>query len=162
MRAKIIETVRSVLSAPPSHAEDVLYMMHRPRRAPKAASVSLVAANLKSIERDEGKVCSLGAQLRLSFRRSRRGCAVWPYTGKPKCKKWAQALFESAPTSSPRLRFDVRFWCTAWGPEATGIWREISPCPFAFAKYLLIGVAAYLFPGDLLNDEGVDRAASAS
>jgi hypothetical protein len=34
--------------------------------------------------------------------------------------------------------------------------------PFAFAEYLLIGVAAYLLPGDLLNDEGVDRAASAS
>ncbi len=71
-------------------------------------------------------------------------------------------LFESAPTPSPHLRFDVRFWCTSWGPDATGIWREFSPCPLAFAEYLLIGVAAYLFPDDLLNDEAVNRAASPS
>jgi hypothetical protein len=127
-------------------------------------SGAAVSANLKSIERDEGKFARWGHNYAYHF--GDLGAAALfghtPAKAKPKYKKWAQALFESAPTSSPRLRFDVRFWCTAWGPEATGIWREISPCPFAFAEYLLIGVAAYLLPGDLLNDEGVDRAASAS
>jgi hypothetical protein len=76
----------------------------------------------------------------------------------PKYRKWAKVLFEYAPTPNPRLRFDVRFWCTGWGPEAMGIWREFNPCPLAFAEYLLIGVAGTLFPDDLLNEEGVNRA----
>jgi hypothetical protein len=33
---------------------------------------------------------------------------------------------------------------------------RISPCPLAFAEYLLIGVAGVLFPNDLLNEEGVN------
>jgi hypothetical protein len=70
--------------------------------------------------------------------------------------KWADAIFEGAPTLHPRWRFDVRFWCMAWGPDLTGIWREFGPCPLAFLE-LLIGVAGVLFPNDLLNEEGVNR-----
>ncbi len=44
--------------------------------------------------------------------------------------------------------------------QGPNIWREFGARPLAFAKYLLIGVAGLLFPGDLLNDEGVNRAAS--
>jgi hypothetical protein len=80
--------------------------------------------------------------------------------GTPKYARWSKALFECSPTPNPRLRFDVRFWCTAWGPEAVGIWPEFYPCPLAFAEYLLIGVAGVLFPNDLLNEEGVNRVAA--
>ena len=44
--------------------------------------------------------------------------------------------------------------------QGLNIWREFGACPLAFAEYLLIGVAGLLFPDDLLNDEGVNRAAS--
>ena len=40
------------------------------------------------------------------------------------------------------------------------IWHEFGACPPAFAEYLLIGVAGLPFRGDLLNDEGVNRAAA--
>ena len=46
------------------------------------------------------------------------------------------------------------------GPHSAGIWREFGCCPLAFAEYLLIGVAALLFPADLLNEEGVNRPAA--
>ncbi len=59
----------------------------------------------------------------------------------------------------PVPRFPIRFWCTAWSPDMTGIWTEFGPCPLAFMEYLLIGVAALLFPEDLLNEEGVNRRA---
>jgi hypothetical protein len=176
MRAKIIDTVRSVLAAPASQSEGVLYMMHRlaadgcvtPLYIGKAGrhgrSGAARSANLKNIERDQGKFARWGYNYAYHFGDLSAAALPGHTAGKvmPKYKKWAQALFERAPTSSPRLRFDVRFWCTAWGPDATGIWREFSPCPLAFAEYLLIGVAAYLFPGDLLNEEGVNRAASTS
>ena len=48
----------------------------------------------------------------------------------------------------------------ALAPRSPDIWREFGACPLAFAEYLLIGAAGLLFPGDLLNDEGVNRAAS--
>ena len=64
------------------------------------------------------------------------------------------------PATAPRLRVPVRFWCTAWGPGSRNIWAEFGSCPLALAEYLLIGVAGLLFPGELLNDEGVNRAST--
>ncbi|MGH7109989.1 MAG: hypothetical protein ACREFK_06125, partial [Stellaceae bacterium] len=66
-------------------------------------------------------------------------------------KKWAQTLFECVPTSSPRLRFDVHFWCTTWGPDSIGIGPEFTPCSLIVFERRLIGVASDLFPSDLLN-----------
>jgi len=69
----------------------------------------------------------------------------------------AHRLFESGPTTAPQLWFDVRFWCTPWGPASPGIWPEFGSCLLAFIEYQLIGVASLLFPDDLLNEEGVNR-----
>jgi hypothetical protein len=77
-----------------------------------------------------------------------------------KYKRWAARLFADEVAGSPRQRVPVRFWCTAWGPASPNIWAEFGSCPLAFAEYLLIGVAGLLFPGELLNDEGVNRAAT--
>ena len=66
----------------------------------------------------------------------------------------------TAVAEAPRLRIPVRFWCTGWGPSSQNIWVEFGSCPLAFAEYLLIGVAGLLFPGELLNDEGVNRRAT--
>ena len=77
-------------------------------------------------------------------------CAVLlghePRKPNPKYLRWAHKMFVEAPTSTPRTRFEVRFWCTPWGPASAGIWRGFGPCPLAFIEYLLIGVASLLFP----------------
>ena len=70
-------------------------------------------------------------------------------------------MFVETPTDSPRLRSPLRFWCTGWGPSSRNIWPEFGACSLSFVEYLLIGVASLLFPDDLLNDEGVNRAAAA-
>jgi hypothetical protein len=130
MRAKIIDTVQTVLSMPVSQAEGVLYMMHRldadgrviPLYIGKAGrhgrSGAAVSANLKNIERDEGKFARWGYNY--AYHLGDLSAAALPghAAGKatPKYKKWAQTLFESAPASSPRLRHDVRFWCTTGVP----------------------------------------------
>ena len=70
------------------------------------------------------------------------------------------AINSEAPAAAPRPAVEARFWCAAWGPRSPHIWREFGACPLAFAEYLLIGFAGLLFPDDLLNDEGVNRAPS--
>ncbi len=69
-------------------------------------------------------------------------------------------LVHEAPADPTRSRFGARLWRAAWGPRSPNILREFGACPLAPAEYLLIGVAGLLFPGDLLNDEGVNRAPS--
>jgi hypothetical protein len=117
-----------------------------------------ISANLQSIERDESKFARWGYNY--AYHLGDLSAASLPghaVPGSPKYVRWAKTLFECSPSPRPVLRFDVHFWCTAWGPKATGIWSEFSPCPLAFAEYLLIGVAGILFPQDLLNEEGVNR-----
>jgi hypothetical protein len=137
MRAKLIDTVRSVLSV--SKSEGVLYMMHRfqqnqhvvPLYIGKAARHgrfgAAMSANLENIQRNESKFARWGYNY--AYHLGDLSAAVL---------KWAKTLFDCTPSPAPRPRFDVRFWCTAWGPESVGIWREFSPCPLAFAEYLLI------------------------
>ena len=88
-------------------------------------------------------------------------CAVLPghepRQPAPKYQRWAHRIFKEVPSASPQQRFETLFWCTPWGPASPGIWNEFGPCPLAFIEYLLIGVASLLFPGDLLNEEGVNR-----
>ena len=173
MREKMVTTVQSILSDDTGNIEGVLYMMHRldehqkitPLYIGKAGrhgrSGAAVSANLKNIDRGEGKFARWGYNYAYHFgdlsAAALRGHA--PGKASPKYKRWAHALFERTQSSNPRLRFNVRFWCTAWGPDATGIWREFNPCSLAFTEYLLIGVASSLFPNDLLNEEGVNRTA---
>ena len=60
----------------------------------------------------------------------------------------------------PRPRVEARFWYAACGPRSPDIWREFGACSLALAERLLIGATGLLFPGGLLNDEGVNRVAS--
>jgi hypothetical protein len=76
----------------------------------------------------------------------------------PKYVRWAERLFESFPTDRPKLRHDIRFWIKAWPIGETGIWKEFGPTSLTFLEYLLIGVASDVYPDDLLNSEGVNRA----
>jgi len=76
----------------------------------------------------------------------------------PKYLKWSQELFTKTPSISPTLKTPVYFWAKAWSPTDVSIWKEFSPTRLTFLEYQLIGVASTLFPNDLLNDEGQNRA----
>ena len=80
-----------------------------------------------------------------------------PDKGTPKYYKWADKLFTSYPSSTPKLKQNVWFWAKAWKAGSIGIWEDFGPTSLTFLEYLLIGVASDLFPNDLLNMEGVNR-----
>lgn len=173
MEAMVAATVDRVLSVPPGDAEGVLYMLHRldghgrvvPLYIGKAGrhgrSGAVVSANIAAIRANTGRFARWGYNY--AYHLGDLSAAALPGHApakvQPKYARWARRLFHDAPSAAPRLRIDARFWCTAWGPASPNIWREFGACPLAFAEYLLIGVAGLLFPDDLLNDEGVNRAA---
>ena len=165
-------TVGQVLAAQHGEAEGVLYLMHRldadgrvvPLYVGKAGRYGRgggVSVNLAAIRRNGGKFSRWGCGY--AYHMGDLSAAALPGhpPGKavPKYQRWAKSLFVEAPTASPRLRAQVRFWCTAWGLGSHSIWPEFGVCSLSFAEYLLIGVASLLFPDNLLNDEGVNRAA---
>lgn len=173
MEELLAGTVEQVLTSAPGEADDVLYLMHRldamgqvvplyVGKAGRHGRTGGVSANIASIRANAGKFArwvynyayhlgDLSAAVLLGYPPSKIA---------PKYRRWAAHLFTEAPVSAPRLRIPVRFWCTSWGPGSRNIWAEFGDCPLAFAEYLLIGVAGLLFPGELLNDEGVNRGAS--
>jgi hypothetical protein len=173
MEAMVVETVDAVLAAERPAAEGLLYMMHRldehgrvvPLYVGKAGrhgrSGAAVSANIASIRANAGRFARWGYNYAyhmgdLSAAALHRHPAA---RVQPKYVRWARRLFRDVPAAAPRPRFEARFWCAAWGPRSPNVWREFGACPLAFAEYLLIGVAGLLFPGDLLNDEGVNRTA---
>jgi hypothetical protein len=74
-----------------------------------------------------------------------------------KYKKWASAMFESFPTSEPKLKHPVYLWAKAWGRTDVGVWPQFGPTRLTFQEYLLIGLCSSLFGGRLLNSEGQNR-----
>ncbi len=74
----------------------------------------------------------------------------------PKYVRWADALFDTFPTTIPKLKFPVRFWIKAWKAKDIGILRDMGPTSLTFLEYQLIGVASEVSP-KLLNREGVNR-----
>jgi hypothetical protein len=174
MQALVRKTVEGILAAPPGQADGLLYMMYRLGRDDefipiyigkaerRGRSGAAVSANIASIETDHGKFARWGYNY--AYHLGELSAAALP--GHPpekrlnKYQNWARHLFKTVPSDNPQPRFDIRFWCCAWGPASVGIWPEIGACPLAFAEHLVIGVAGLLFPGDLLNDEGVNRKVS--
>ena len=75
-----------------------------------------------------------------------------------KYSKWADALFKSYPTTKPKLKHPIYFWCKAWHSEDYGVWDEFGPANLTFLEYQLIGIASALFPMNLLNSEGKNRS----
>ncbi len=173
MEAMVVETVEAVLAAERPDAEGLLYIMHRlggdgrvvPLYIGKAGrhgrSGAPVSANIASIRANAGRFARWGYNY--AYHMGDLSAAALPghppLKVQPKYARWARRLFREAPADAPRPGVEARFWCAAWGPRSPNIWRDFGACPLAFAEYLLIGVAGLLFPGDLLNDEGVNRAA---
>ncbi len=166
-------TVEKVLASAPGEAEGVLYLMHRLDEAGRVVPLYVgkagrygrtggVSVNLAGIRADAGKFARWGYNYAYHLGDLSAASLLGHAPGKVvrKYQRWAARLFADAPAAAPHLRVPVRFWCTSWGPGSRNIWAEFGSCPLAFAEYLLIGVAGLLFPGELLNDEGVNRAAA--
>ena len=173
MEALLVCTVDQILASAPGEAEGVLYMMYVLDAAGRVVPLYVgkagrhgrtggMSANLHSIRSSTGKFARWGYNY--AYHLGDLSAAVLPghvpSRVVPMYQRWATRLFVEAPAAAPRLRMPVRFWCTCWGPGSRNIWAEFGNCPLAFAEYLLIGVAGLLFPGALLNDEGVNHAAA--
>jgi hypothetical protein len=172
MEALLAETVEQVLTSPSVVAEGVLYLMHSLDAAGRVVPLYVgkagrygraggISANLVAIRANTGKFARWGYNY--AYHMGDLSAAALPGQKAAdkvtlKYQRWAARLLITAAAEAPRQRIPVRFWCTGWGPASHNIWLEFGSCPLAFAEYLLIGVAGLLFPGELLNDEGVNRA----
>jgi hypothetical protein len=138
---------------------DVVEPLYIGRACRYGRSAGNVSANLLSIETDRGKFARWGSGYAYHIGDlSAAACPNHtPAALRPKYMRWAERLFVAVPEARPRLRRDVYFWCTGWGPDSPSIWREFGTTSLAFEEYLLIGVASLLFPETLLNTEGVNR-----
>jgi hypothetical protein len=172
MEALIVREVRKILSADTAN-EGLLYMMHWreegrvvPLYVGRAGKYGKgggnISANLQDIEHDTSKFARWGSGY--AYHIGDLSAAACTGHGDAKVvrkyQRWAQRLFRNAPAATPTLRRPVYFWATAWGPDSYSIWPGFGSCYLAFQEYLLIGVAAQLFPDILLNDEGVNRSSS--
>ena len=119
-----------------------------------------LSANIKSLKTDKGKFARWGNQHQYHI--GDLSAATLPHYPDEKItrkyKNWAYALFEETPSAHPKLKNPVYFWAKAWRPDDVSIWSEFSPTRLTFLEYQLIGVASTLFPNDLLNEEGQNRA----
>lgn len=118
-----------------------------------------LSANISGLATNRGKFCRWGDNY--AYHIGDLSAVVCP--GHPASKinhkytRWADQLFETWPTSRPRLRHPTWFWIKAWRQGTVGIWRDYGATSLTFLEYLLIGVASDLFPTTLLNSEGVNR-----
>lgn len=73
-----------------------------------------------------------------------------PTGGGPKYGRWSRALFVPETT---QLLSPVYFWCMAWPAGGLGLYGAM-PVTLRHLENQLIGLAAQLFPDDLLNRDG--------
>ena len=173
MEALLVDTVEQVLASRSESAEGVLYVMHSLNAAGRVVPLYVgkagrygraggISANLVGIRANTGKFARWGYNYAYHMGDLSAAAVPGHATDKvtSKYQRWAARLFVTAVAEAPRQRLPVRFWCTGWSPASPNIGLEFGSCPLAFAEDLLIGVAGLLFPGDLLNDEGVNRTAT--
>jgi len=173
MEARVIQEAETCLLDPSGALEGLIYMMHRvtpdgtivPLYIGRAGLIGRnggLSANLTDIRSNGGKFARWGYNYAYHLGDLSAASLPGHHPSKivPKYVNWAKALFDNAPSDQPVLRHDICFWCAAWGPGSPGIWPEFGACSLSFMEYLLIGVASQIFPGDLLNREGVNASAA--
>jgi hypothetical protein len=176
MEALIVREVGKILSPMNAKSEGLLYMMHWREESGRIIPLYIgragkygkgdgnISANLLGIESDTTKFARWGSGY--AYHIGDLSAAACPGHGASKLvrkyHRWAKRLFLDAPACTPTLRRPVYFWATTWSPEAYSIWPDFGSCFLSFQEYLLIGVAAQLFPDSLLNDEGVNRSPSST
>jgi len=164
MEAHLIQAVNEAVS---SSSDGVLYMMFREGgssgvvplyigRAGRIGKKGGLSQNLQRIETNTANFGRWGYNYAYHMGDLSAVVLGHPSRAIPKYRSWSTALFHEVPSSEPRLKFPVRFWCTKWSASSQNIWTDFGPCSLSFIEYLLIGVASSLFPNDLLNREGVN------
>jgi hypothetical protein len=118
-----------------------------------------LSANIENIRNNHSKFCRWGYNYDYHIGDlSAVVCEGHPENKiRSKYRKWAETLFESFPTSSPDLKRQTYFWITAWKLGDIAPWKEVGSTSLTFLEYILIGLASSIFPGTLLNEEGVNR-----
>ena len=69
--------------------------------------------------------------------------------------KWGEVLFEEINSSSPKLKEQVYFKIIPWEKSPKSLWDEYGGFTLGLQEYFLIDLIQKLFPGELLNIEGV-------
>lgn len=146
MESLVIDAVARMLAAAPLDIEGMLYLMLRcdgenvvplyVGKAGRYGRTGVISANAAAIRGNAGKFARWGYNY--AYHIGDLSAAVLPghppTAISPKYLLWPQRLFETVPSLTPRLRTPVRFWCTAWGPQSSGIWSEFGSCPLAAAR----------------------------
>jgi hypothetical protein len=152
--------------------DGIIYIMHTgspdgvivPPYIGKSESVGktsgILSVNLSRLETDKSKFGRWGDNY--AYHIGDLSSAVLPgheIAVQPlKYQHWAQVLFEGINVERPRLRQPVFLWVNAWRKDDIGVWQEFGPTRLSFLEYLLIGLASALFPREILNREGHNRA----
>jgi hypothetical protein len=152
--------------------DGIIYIMHTgspdgvvvPRYIGKSESVGktsgILSVNLSRLETDKSKFGRWGDNY--AYHIGDLSSAVLPgheiAVQSLKYQHWAQVLFEGINVERPRLRQPVFLWVNAWRKDDIGVWQEFGPTRLSFLEYLLIGIASALFPREILNREGHNRA----
>lgn len=168
MEDLLIKQVEIVVKNPTDFMQGILYMMFKQEnsniyplyigRAGKFGHDGcVISANLYNIRKNKSKFARWGYNYAYHIGDLSAAVLHGHKSDKisPKYKRWGHSLFNEIPSHSPRLNFPVKFWCTGWNADCPNIWQEFGSCSLGFIEYLLIGVAATLFPQHLLNNEGV-------
>ena len=69
--------------------------------------------------------------------------------------KWGEVLFKEINSSSPKLKEQVYFKILPWEKSPKSLWYEYGGFTLGLQEYFLIDLIQKLFPGELLNIEGV-------
>jgi len=148
MEDLLIKQVEYVLQDPTDFMQGILYMMFKqidedivyPLYIGRAGRFGhdgyRVSANLINIRKNKSKFGRWGYNY--AYRGAKRSAyhigdlsaAVLighdPVKISPKYKRWGQALFHEIPSDSPRLKYQIKFWCTAWNYNCPNIWGPVN------------------------------------
>ena len=72
---------------------------------------------------------------------------------------WAEALFETFPSTNPKLKNELFLWYHVWTVDSKSIWKDFGHSSLVFEEALMIELLGKLFPNDLINKEGILRRA---
>ena len=119
-----------------------------------------LSANIKNIHTDQSKFARWGDNYAYHIGDLSAVAVPGHKSNKSNSKyvDWSNSLFKDYPADSLRLKQPVFFWGKAWKKDEVGIWEDFGPTRLTFLEYLLIGVASSVFPDELLNREGQNRA----
>lgn len=71
--------------------------------------------------------------------------------------RWGEVLFEEINSPSPKLKEQVYLKTIPWEKSPKSLWEEYGGFTLGLQEYILIDLTQKIFPGELLNIEGVRK-----